>query len=74
LGAVGSGPLEVEEAEKLLKAKPITQELIEEVGKIAQKASRPFANTATSPGYRREMAGVFTKRAIKEAVNRAKCS
>lgn len=74
LGAVGSGPLEVKEAEKLLKAKTITQELIEEVGKIAQKASRPFANTATSPGYRREMAGVFTKKALKEAVNRAKCS
>lgn len=74
LGAVGSGPIEAEEAEKLLKAKPITEELIEEVGELAQKASRPVANAATSPGYRREMAGVFTKRAIKEAVNRAKSS
>lgn len=74
LGAVGSGPIEAEEAEKLLKAKPITEELIEEVRELAQKASRPVANAATSPGYRREMAGVFTKRAIKEAVNRAKCS
>jgi len=72
LGAVGSGPIEIKEAEELMKGKEISEELIEEVGGLAQKAARPVANTATSPGYRRKMAGIFTKRALREAVSRAK--
>ena len=39
LGAVGSGPIEVSEAEELLKGKPITEEVIEEVGNIGSKSS-----------------------------------
>jgi len=74
LGAVGSGPIEVEEAEELLKGKQINKKLIEEVGKLAQKASRPVANAALSPGDRRKMAGVLTKEALKEALKRAKSS
>lgn len=72
LGAVGSGPIEVEEAEKLLKGKPISEEIIEEVEALAQKAAKPMANTATLPGYRRRMAGIFTKNVLREALSRAK--
>ena len=70
LGAVGSGPIEVSEAEELLKGKPITEEVIEEVGNIAQKAAQPAANTKMTPGYRRKMAGVLTKKALREAIGR----
>lgn len=72
LGAVGSGPIEVTEAADFLKGKPITEEVIEEVGEIAQKAAQPVANTISTPGYRRKMAGVFTKRALREAISRAR--
>lgn len=72
LGAVGSGPIEVMEAEILLKGKQITEEVIEEVGNTAQKAAQPVANAVSStPGYRRTMVGAFTKSALKEAVSRS---
>lgn len=72
LGAVGSGPIEVKAAEEILKGRQISEELIEEVGELAQKAAKPVANTATSPVYRRKMAGVLTKMALREALGRAK--
>ena len=71
LGAIGSGPVEVTEAQDLLKGKAITEEVIEEVGELARKASHPVANTTSTPGYRRKMAGVFAKRALREAIGRA---
>jgi len=71
LGAVGSGPIEVTEAESVLRGNPITEELIEEVGKISQKAAKPMPNAVSTPEYRRKMAGLLTKQALREAVNRA---
>jgi len=71
LGAVGSGPLQITEAADLLKGNTITEKVIEEVGEIARKASHPVANTISTPEYRRQMAGVFTKQALREAVRRA---
>ena len=72
LGGMGSGPIEVKGAEGIVKEKEINEALIEEVGELAKKAAKPVANTLTSPGYRREMAGVLTKRALIEAFNQAK--
>jgi 4-hydroxybenzoyl-CoA reductase subunit beta len=69
LGAVGPGPIVVEEAEKLLKGKPITEDLIEEAGALAKKASKPVSNALTSPRYRREMAAVLTRSALRNALN-----
>lgn len=71
LGAVGSGPIEVTEAENLLKGNPMTEEVIEEAGNMARKAAQPVANAARPPGYRRMMVGVFAKSALKEAISRA---
>ena len=73
LGAVGSGPIEVTEAENLLKGNLITEEVVEEVGNMAQKAAQPVANAARTPGYRRKMAGVFARSALMEAIRRARC-
>jgi 4-hydroxybenzoyl-CoA reductase subunit beta len=72
LGAVGSGPIQVAEAEDLLQGTTITEEVIEEVGEIARKASHPVANTISTPGYRKNMAAVFSKKALREAVGRAR--
>ena len=71
LGAVGSGPLEVTEAEDLVKGTTLNEEVLEAVGEVAQKASQPVANTISTPGYRRKMAGVFTKKALREAMRQA---
>ena len=72
LGAVSSGPVEVTEAEDLLKGNTLTEEVMEAVGEIAQKVSHPVANTISTPGYRRKMAAVFTKKALGEAARRAR--
>lgn len=72
LGAVSSGPVEVTEAEDLLTETIITEEVIERVGEIAQKAAHPVANTTSTPGYRRKMAGVVAKKALREAILRAR--
>lgn len=71
LGAVSSGPVVVTEAEDVLKGVIITEEIIEAVGEIAQKAAHPVANTISTPGYRRKMAGVFAKKALREAIRQA---
>jgi CO/xanthine dehydrogenase FAD-binding subunit len=62
----------VTEAETFLRGATISEEVIEEVGEIARKAAHPVANTISTPGYRRNMAAVFTKKALREAVSRAK--
>lgn len=69
LGAVAPSPIVVEEAAQLIRGKEITPKLIEEVSQIAWKAAHPVANTASSPKYRREMVRVFTRNAIREALN-----
>lgn len=72
LGALGSGPIEVTGAESFLKGNRITEEAIEEVGNMAQKAAQPVANAARTPRYRRRMAGVLAKSALREAMRRAR--
>jgi 4-hydroxybenzoyl-CoA reductase subunit beta len=71
LGAVDSGPIQLTDAENLLKGTALSEEAIEEVGGIARKASHPVANTISTPGYRKDMASVFAKKALGEAVSRA---
>jgi 4-hydroxybenzoyl-CoA reductase subunit beta len=72
LGAVGSGPIEVTEAEDFLKGDPITEGLIEEAGNRAQKSAQPVPNTLSTPGYRRKMAGVLVRKALRQAISRAR--
>lgn len=72
LGAVGPGPIEVKGATSILKGTPISEELIEEAGIHARRAAQPAPNTKMLPGYRRKMAGVLAKSALKEAIRRAK--
>ena len=73
LGAVASRPVEVTEAEKILKGKKITDDLIEQVSEAAFKAAKPLANLLEcSPQYRKRLARIFTKRAINSALESIK--
>lgn len=72
LGAVGSGPIDVEEVASILKGNTLTPELIEKAGQEAVKKSHPVANTVSTPEYRKKMAGVMLKRALKAAYEQAK--
>ena len=68
----GEGPVEAKEAAQLLEGETLNDELIESV---ASKASRdeinPFGNVHTSSEFQRHLADVLTKKALKQAMQRA---
>ncbi|MDY6974486.1 MAG: xanthine dehydrogenase family protein subunit M, partial [Thermodesulfobacteriota bacterium] len=69
IGAIASKPLEVTEAGDILAGKKVTDALIEEVGQAAFNKAKPLPNIGScSREYRKEMAGVLTKRAISSAL------
>lgn len=72
LAAVAPTPLRVPEAEALLEGQALTADLLVEVGRAAAAASRPISDLRASAEYRREMVAVLTRRAVRQAVERAK--
>ena len=73
IGAIASKPLEVTEANDILSGKKITEALIEEVSQAAFNGAKPLPNIGScSREYRKEMAGILTKRAISSALQTIK--
>lgn len=70
LGAVAPTPIRAIRAEAALRGNRITPSLIAEAAEAAILESTPISNVRASAGYRREMVGVLTRRAI-EAVTGA---
>lgn len=71
LGGVGPTPVRPREAEEALKGKALSEERLTEAATAVMNVVRPVTDVHASAEYKREMAGVFTKRAIREAVRRA---
>ena len=70
LNAVGSGPQEVPEANELLKDKVPSHELIDTIAEKAIKNAHPVSNAAgATPSYRRKMAGILTRRALRSLLD-----
>lgn len=68
----GEGPVEAKGAEKLLEGETLNDELIESAaGKASQEEINPFGNVHTSPEFQRHLANVLTKKALKQALQRA---
>jgi len=72
LSAVGSGPVVLEELPPLLVGNTLNEELMEKATQIATKNAHPVANTLSTPDYRKRMAGVMLKRALRAALEEAK--
>ncbi len=72
LGAVAPIPLRAKPAEEFLKGKNPDQETIEETANRAAEFSKPIDDVRSSAHYRREMVRVLTRRALQEAVKRAR--
>ena len=70
LGAAGSVPLRAYKAEKLLEGELITPELIKEAAHSIKSEIDPIEDVRGSVKYKREMAVVFTERAIEQAITR----
>jgi carbon-monoxide dehydrogenase medium subunit len=72
LGAVAPVPMRALKAEKVLKGEKESQALIEKAAAQASKECKPISDVRASAGYRKSMAEVLTKRALNEALNRAR--
>jgi carbon-monoxide dehydrogenase medium subunit len=68
----GEGPIKAKEAAQLLDGESIDDGLIEAVAALAsEKEINPFGNVHTSPDFQRHLANVLTKKALKQALQRA---
>ena len=68
----GEGPVAAKEAEKLLEGEALNDELIETAAsKASQEEINPFGNVHTSQEFQRHLANVLTKKALKQALQRA---
>ncbi|MDY7035275.1 MAG: hypothetical protein SV375_03790 [Thermodesulfobacteriota bacterium] len=62
----------VDEVSEIMRSQITTPKLIEHISKIARNMAHPVDNTASSPGYRRDMIHTLTKEAIHDALDRIK--
>jgi len=65
--AVASAPVVMEEAGHLLEGKGIDEEITAQAAEAAYDAAHPIAKIGSTPGYRRKMVRVLTRRAITNA-------
>ena len=68
LGAVAVNAVRANKAEDLLKGQKLTDELLEEAASAAMESCHPISDVRASADYRKDMVRVFTKRAIKKAL------
>jgi aerobic carbon-monoxide dehydrogenase medium subunit len=71
LSAVGPTTVHVTRAEELLRGKAPSEELFTEAGAIASEDCTPFPDGRGPVDYKRHLAGVLTKRALRRAAARA---
>jgi len=71
LSAVGPTTVHVTRAEELLRGKVPSDELFAEAGGVASEDCTPFPDGRGPVDYKRHLAGVLTKRALRRAAARA---
>jgi aerobic carbon-monoxide dehydrogenase medium subunit len=71
MGCVASTPVRAPEAEALVRGQRLTPELAREAGVLAQRVTDPISDARGSADYKRAMAGVFVRRALEQAWQRA---
>jgi 4-hydroxybenzoyl-CoA reductase subunit beta len=65
LSAVGSGPVETIEAEKMLKGASLDDQMIEGISAQLIKEISPMRTSIFSPAYKRKMAGILLRKALE---------
>ena len=71
LSAVGLTTIHLTRAEELLRGKAPTEELFAQAGEIASADCSPAADGRGPVDYKRHLAGVLTRRALRRATARA---
>lgn len=72
LGAVAPTPVRASQAESVLVGKRIDEDVIEEAVRAAVACCRPISDVRASDWYRRDMVEVFTRRALRQALELAR--
>jgi 4-hydroxybenzoyl-CoA reductase subunit beta len=67
LGAVGPGPVVVEQVEDLVRGGNLTKKACAAIASQVAQFAKPVANAAQTPTYRRRMASVLAVAALEEA-------
>ncbi len=68
----GDGPLDARQSAALLEGEKLNEELIASAAALASgKEITPFGNVHASPEFQRHLASVLTKKALKQALQRA---
>lgn len=68
LGSVGTTPIRAREAEAVLRGQPVKPEVLREAAEKAKAAVDPISDFRGSSAYKKEMAGVFVRRALEKAL------
>jgi carbon-monoxide dehydrogenase medium subunit len=71
---VAPTPVRAREAEAMVCGQRLTPELAREAGAVAQRLTDPISDFRGSADYKRAMAGVFVRRALEQAWQRALAS
>ena len=71
LGAAAATPLRARAVETALHGQPLTPQVIRDAAALVTEEVDPLADFRGSAAYKRDMAVVFTQRAIEQAVTRA---
>ena len=71
LGAVGTTAIHATGAEEALRGQPLTEEVIRAAAATVKEVVDPLEDYRGSADYKREMAEVFTRRAIQQALANA---
>jgi carbon-monoxide dehydrogenase medium subunit len=74
LGAVAPTVIMAHKAEELLRGAALDDEVLAEAGNAASMAARPISDVRCSAEYRKQMADVLTRRALKMAYQSAMSS
>lgn len=72
LGAVAATPLLVDAAGASLVGQPVSPDAIAEAARIAREAAQPIDDIRGTASQRRHLAGVLVRRALEQAVARAR--
>ena len=71
LGAVAPTPMRAKKAERILKGKVLTPELIASAAEVASGEARPITDLRASADFRRELVRVLTERMVQAAQENA---
>lgn len=72
IGGMGSNPIRATATEAALQGQPLTPEVIARAAAKAAEGTDPDDDSYASADYKRQVATVYTRRAIEAAVERAK--